>query len=309
MEDDDYCIVEYAQLDADGMRLSKEYCALARKANEVACQRDRILQLLGKMKDSVGSFDEARLLYRNWRVRLLKSLRRQRIFAELPEFYGVCGSCRQDIEYYSVHAIVKSGSVEWICHSCDVKDNQDLADLRATVDANLLKLQASLNELGEAASLQQVQKLILIRDVLKASAKVPGKRYKVPRIGGHKLFEWKPLMIDPMPNFPKEELEKREFCAMMSTKERADLTRLMKHVERLHQRFFHTDLLGLIANLVKTRNMHMQKRFKDDPEAGPFQKPVAGGSQIPLECTKGQVFELWGRNALEQTIWRRLALS
>ena len=77
MEDDDYCIVEYAQLDADGERLSKEDCALARKAKEVSSQRKRILQLLEEIRVSVGSFDEARLLYRNWRARVLKSLRRQ----------------------------------------------------------------------------------------------------------------------------------------------------------------------------------------------------------------------------------------
>ncbi|GAQ91641.1 hypothetical protein KFL_008240020 [Klebsormidium nitens] len=300
MEDDDYCIVEYAQLDADGMRLSKEDCALARKAKEVACQRDQILQLLGEIKDSVGSFDEARLLYRNWRVRVLKSLRRQRIFDELPEFSGVCGSCRQDVGYYSVHAIVKSGSVEWICHSCDVMDNQDLADLRAAVDANLLKLRTSLNELAEVASLQQVQKLIRIRDVLKASAKAPGERYEVPRIGGHEFFEWKLLVIDPMPNFPKEELERREFCAMMSTKERADLTRLMKQVERLHQRYFHTDLLGLIADSVKTRNMHMQKRFETIRKPALFESLSPEAAKALWDAQKGKCSScgddmLWSR--------------
>ena len=204
MEDDDYCIVEYAQLDADGERLSKEDSALARKAKEVSSQRKRILQLLEEIRVSVGSFDEARLLYRNWRARVLKSLRRQGISDELPEFTGRCGSCGQHVEYYSVHAITKSGSIQWICHSCDAPDNRDLADLRAAVDAHL----ASLNKLGEAPILELIRKLVGIRNVLKASARPPGDRFEVPRIGGHELFEWRLLMSDPLPNFPKEDPER-----------------------------------------------------------------------------------------------------
>jgi hypothetical protein len=226
MEEDDYCIVEYAPLNADGTRLSKEEYALARKSNEVASQGDHILKLLGEIRCAVGSFDEPRLLCRNWMTRVVKSLRRPQIFDELPEFSGVCGSCAQHVDFYNVHTIVQSDSIHWVCHSCDVRDNQDLVDLRAAVDAHLLKVQLELKELQAAGLLVLIQDLIGIRDVLKASARPHGDRFEEPRIGGHELFEWRLLMSNPLPNFPKEDPERRSFCASMTTKERAGLSRL-----------------------------------------------------------------------------------
>jgi hypothetical protein len=283
--EDDYCFVEFAQLDEDGHRLSQADALLAKKANETAAKRKQILMLQEEMKVFVGPFNESHLLYRNWLTRNCKALKRTSHFDELPAFTGMCGACGRHEMHYNVHAIIRDGEVLWVCRSCDVVDNRDLVELRAAVDAHLNTLVSNI----DADLLPLAQKLICIRDILKAASKLhSGERegMEVPRISGHELFEWKLLEICPLPGFPEDTTERRTFCASMTAKDRVVLSRLVKQIERLHQRFFHSDIMGLVTDSVKMRNLHMQRRFEAIGKPHLFEKllPDAAKALWDAQC-------------------------